>query len=148
MATIYADGKEVEHVKPIRGERYLWFQHARSLLLLTIASVKRDGGVKLYWQEFLRLRGEHDPIEGMIEWTKAEWEASFLKLFTGVPTTAECGPDEEVCDVCQGRKFHFERDFDVVSCFRCTAGKMKKRKPEVPTHSQRSPMHPKVPHKR
>lgn len=148
MATVHSSGPQnfitLDNVKPEVGKMYLWYQHHRSLLALTILDVQPDA-IKMKWQVYLKLMGENDPHDGEVIWNDKEWEVADLKEFIYPVTKESLAEDEELCRTCSGMYFYFERDHDICGCLWCNnSGKVKKIPPS-PQPTQRSGLHPVVP---
>jgi hypothetical protein len=142
MATLYTNEELlICDVAPEVGKKYLWFQHCRSVLVLTILEVGVD--IKIKWQVYLKLMSEHEPMEGEVVWNMDEWKAVTLKEFAPPVQQSDLKEDEELCHLCNGMRWYFERDSDITSCMRCDDGRMKKLQQSVkPT--KRSDLHPTV----
>ncbi len=132
---------------PDVGEMFWWYSHDRLLLVLTVLEETKPDTMRLKWEIYKGLVSPDEPRTGEIEWTMEEWNVAHLKQFVPPLTAANLGPDEELCRTCDGMYFETERDFEILGCIWCSGTGKRKKRPEEPKPTQRSPLHPEIPPK-
>lgn len=136
--------------KPEVGRKYWWIRvSCKSPELLTVEKVTDPpyGGIKLSMTDAFYKSATREVVWNWQEWEHAAGDGGeSIQDYLPPVKKEDLTPDEELCRVCNGGRWEFTRDSDVLPCMWCgMEGKRKRREPIPPTHSRRSDHHPELP---
>lgn len=124
---------------PIPGNSYWWIRDDKGPLVITITKVTASGvNLAIWW----------DTWTDSVTWTRAEWTAALpcLADYHEPLNAKDLTAYEELCPKCNGSRWEHTQSHEIVPCIWCNfTGKRKKDQSAKITHTQRSPLHPKVP---
>lgn len=142
---------EIKVTPPALGNKY-WWMPTNGRHPITIQVVKLIAGQIEFnlVEERLGCWSASRSQSGRVTWTGKEWDAAVAasQLCDWVPpvTEKDLAPDERLCVSCRGTRWEATRDSDTIPCGWCNMdGKTNKPPEPKPSHTQRSPLHPRVP---
>ena len=131
--------------QPAPGKKFWWGRDDKGPLTIQVESI-RKGLLNLLISAENQWCSDAKSDRVPVTWTQAEWDAANLTDWLPRITEKDLGLNEALCQTCRGTRWENTRDSDVIPCIWCDfTGKCKKRIKQEPTHSQRSPLHPKIP---